>query len=239
MSSMRAGVRVTFALAAAASAYLLATPHGPHRLLLALMPMLAALDGAAISVARRADRPHGAPLRALRFGLEPGALRHRRRGVPARRRRSDSPFAAIFFISVAFAALSLPPRPVALIATADVAGMALVAAIDGRWPAGLIFVLPALAAIAALGMSIATRARSASPSSAGQGGHAAPPRAADRVPRQRDRRAHRADERYCARRSRAARLGRGRCAVASSSPRRCTTSARSPSPTRSCSSRAR
>jgi HD-GYP domain-containing protein (c-di-GMP phosphodiesterase class II) len=159
MKSVRAGVRVTFALAVAASAYLLATPHGPYRLLLALMPILAALDGAAIAVfAERIARTQ----RRYAVFVSAWNLGHSAIAVAACLLDGgiESPFRAIFFISVAFAALSLPPRPVALIAIADVAGMVLVAAIDGRWQAGLIFVLPALAAIAALGTSIANaRAR--------------------------------------------------------------------------------
>jgi hypothetical protein len=159
VKSVRAGVRVTFALAAAATAYLLVTPHGSQRALLALMPMLAALDGAAIAALAewiaRTERRYARLVSAWNIGHSAIAV-----AACLLDGGIDSPFTVIFFISVAFAALSLPPRPVALIATADVAGMALVAAIDGSWQPGLIFVLPALAAIAALGTSIANaRAR--------------------------------------------------------------------------------
>src|SRR4051812_11282762 len=48
LCSIRAGVRVTLVLAAAAAAYLAATPHGPHRPLLLAIPVLAAIDALVI-----------------------------------------------------------------------------------------------------------------------------------------------------------------------------------------------
>jgi len=155
VSGIRAGVRVTLGLAAAASAYLLATPHGPHRLLLSVIPLLAAVDGVVIALtvgerAVRTERRHNALVAAWN-------VLHSATAVAACLLDGGigSPFAAIFFISVAFAAASLPPRPVALIALADVIGLTVVAAASGHWEEGLIFQIPALVAIAALGASIA------------------------------------------------------------------------------------
>jgi hypothetical protein len=160
MNSIRAGVRVTLGLAAAAAAYLVATPHGSHRLALSLLPLFAACDALAMGLAPRAalvrtKRRHDLVICAWNVGhsivavmacLLDGGVR--------------SPFSAIFFISVAFAAASLPPRPVALLATVDVVALALVATLSGQWHPGLVFMLPALVAIAALGTSIASaRAR--------------------------------------------------------------------------------
>ena len=114
LTSIRAGVRVTLALAAAAAAYLLATPGGPHRVVLLAIPVLAALDAVVISrlpadLIARTERhyvrlivgwnlSHSVAV-ALACTLDGGI---------------HSPLAAIFFISVAFAAASLPPRPVAV-----------------------------------------------------------------------------------------------------------------------------
>jgi HD domain len=161
LSSIRAGVRVTLVLAAAAAAYLAATPHGPHRLVLFAIPLLAAVD--ALVIARLPEGrvahterqyvrlivawnlSHSAAV-ALACTLDGGIY---------------SPLAAVFFISVAFAAASLPPRPVVVIAAVDIALVTLVAAVEGQWAPGLIFMLPALASIAALATSIAN-ARAAS-----------------------------------------------------------------------------
>jgi HD-GYP domain-containing protein (c-di-GMP phosphodiesterase class II) len=156
--SVRAGVRVTLALAAAATAYLVVTPHGPHRLLLGLMPLLAALDAALVALlAERIARTQ----RRYVWVICTWNLAHSAIAVAvALLDGPRSPFTSIFFISVAFAALSLPPRPVAVIAVADVLGMVAMAAFADRWGASLIFLLPALVAIAALGTSIANaRAR--------------------------------------------------------------------------------
>lgn len=155
LTSIRAGVRVTFALAAAAVAYLAATLHGPHRLVLLAIPVLAALDAVVIArlpadLVARTERnyvrlivgwnlSHSVAV-ALACTLDGGI---------------HSPLAAIFFISVAFAAASLPPRPVAAVACADIALVLLVSAVTGQWTAGLIFVIAALASIAALATSIA------------------------------------------------------------------------------------
>lgn len=159
VKSIRTGVRVTLALALAAAAYLVATPHGPHRLLIGLLALLAAVDAAAVALL--AQRIARSERRAV-WTVCGWNLAHSAVAVAVSLLDGGvySPFTAIFFVSVAFAALSLPPRPVAVVAAADVAGLIAIAAIDGRWQPGLIFVLPALVAIAALGTSIATaRAR--------------------------------------------------------------------------------
>ena len=158
IKSVRSGVHVTLALAAAATAYLISTPHGPHRLLLALMPMLATLDAGVIAIlAERIAKSE----RRFVWVVSSWNLAHTAIAVAVcLLDGAHSPFMAIFFISVAFAALSLPPRPVAVIASADVLGMAAMAVFADRWGASLLFLLPALAAIAALGTSIANaRAR--------------------------------------------------------------------------------
>jgi HD domain len=152
------GVRVTLVLAAAGAAYLIATPHGPHRLLLLAIPVAAAVD--ALVIARLPDARVAATERQYVLLVTSWNVSHS--GAVALACMLDggvrSPFAAVFLVSVAFAAASLPPRPVLWIAAADVALLTLVAAVDGEWTPGLLFLLPALGSIAALGASIA-RAR--------------------------------------------------------------------------------
>ena len=155
LSGIRAGVRVTFVLAAAGAAYLHATPDGPHRRLLGAIVLFAALDAVAVSLLPlerivRTDRRHDQLLAGWNVAhtvvavaacvLDGGTL---------------SPFRTIFFISVAFAAVSLPARSVVIVAGADVGGLAAVAAISGQWDPCMLFVLPALAVTAAVCTSIA------------------------------------------------------------------------------------
>jgi len=155
LSSIRAGVRVTLVLAAAAAAYLVATPHGPHRLVLVLIPALAAVDALVIS-RLPADRVAQVERQYVRL-VASWNVSHSVAVAFACALDGGihSPLAAVFFVSVAFAAASLPPRPVVLIAVVDIALLALVAAVDRQWTPGLLFSLPALASIAALGTSIA------------------------------------------------------------------------------------
>jgi hypothetical protein len=155
LSSIRAGVRVTLVLAAAAAAYLVATPHGPHRLVLLAIPVLAAVDALVIS-----QLPAGLVAQTERQYVRLVASWNVSHSVAVALACTldggiHSPLAAVFFVSVAFAAASLPPRPVVLIAVVDIALLTLVAAVDGQWAPGLLFWLPALASIAALGTSIA------------------------------------------------------------------------------------
>jgi HD-GYP domain-containing protein (c-di-GMP phosphodiesterase class II) len=155
LKSIRAGVRVTLGLTAAATVYLMATPHGPHRLLLALVPMSATLDAAAIALLAdriaRSERRYTIVMASWNLAHSLMAI-----GCCVLDGGAYSPFAGIFFVSVAFGALSLPPRPVALIAGTDVLGLVAVALLSSQWRPGLIFLVPALVAIAALGTSIAT-----------------------------------------------------------------------------------
>jgi hypothetical protein len=162
LSSIRAGVRVTLVLAAAAAAYLLVTPHNPHRLVLLAIPVLAAID--ALAIARLPAGLVASSERQYVRLIVAWNLSHAAAVAVACMLDGgiDSPFAGVFFVSVAFAAASLPPRPVLLIAAVDVVLVTLVAAVDGHWTPGLVFMVPALGSIAALATSIAyARAHSA------------------------------------------------------------------------------
>jgi hypothetical protein len=154
LSSIRAGVRVTIALAVAGAAYLAATPNGPHRTLL-----IAIVAASVVDAAFMARLPH------RRIAIEDDNnllmtgwnLGHIAITVVAcvLDTGSHSPFVAIFFVSVAFAAVSLPKRHVLVVAAADLAGLVAVAAISDQWHPGLIVILPALAVGAAVCTSIA------------------------------------------------------------------------------------
>jgi len=61
----------------------------------------------------------------------------------------------VFFVSVSFAAVSLPRGAVAVIAAADIVALALVAAFAGGWPPSLIFTATSLIVSAAVCASIA------------------------------------------------------------------------------------
>jgi HD-GYP domain-containing protein (c-di-GMP phosphodiesterase class II) len=153
-SSIRAGVRVTLALAVSAVAYLAATPSGAHRTLLLAIVAVAVLDAAVMArfSRRRMALAHHNDLLLTGWNLGHIAVAIVASVLDS---GSQSPFVAIFFISVAFAAVSLPTRHVIVVAAADLGGLAAVAAISHQWYPGLIFILPALAVGAAVCASIA------------------------------------------------------------------------------------
>jgi hypothetical protein len=155
LSGIRAGVRITLALAVAGAAYLAATPHGPHRVLLGAIMLLAAADAAIVT-----RLPHERIARVERHHdllLCGWTLAHTVVAMVAclLDGGAQSPFRTIFFVSVAYAAVSLPPRRVVIVAAADVAALAAVAGISGAWNPCLIFVLPALAVTASVCTAIA------------------------------------------------------------------------------------
>jgi hypothetical protein len=123
---IRDGIRVTVALAAAGALYLLLTWDQPHRPVLIAVSVFAALDALAISRLphrRILELGHGDALLAawnvlhiaattLICGLDGGSV---------------SPFRTFFFICVAFAAISLPPRLVTVVAALDIIALITVA----------------------------------------------------------------------------------------------------------------
>src|SRR4051812_19585535 len=127
---VRAGVRVTYATAAAALAYLLASPNGAHRPLQLALAGSAALDGLAISrlprrwliASQSAD---------LRMALWNAAHIVMAVVLCLLDGGTTSPFMTIFFLSVAFAAVSLPKPAVVWLAALDVAGVLTVALAHG------------------------------------------------------------------------------------------------------------
>jgi hypothetical protein len=161
MSGIRAGVRVALVLALASATYLAATPEGPHRLVLSVVVVLCALDAllvASLPVERiaREERQHDLLLTSWNLVHIAAAV-----GICLLDGGALSPFRAIFFVAVAFAAVSLKPRHVVVVAAAAVAGLGIVAAAGNTWAPGLLFTIPSLVVIAAMCTSIANaRARS-------------------------------------------------------------------------------
>ena len=61
----------------------------------------------------------------------------------------------MFFVSVSFAAVSLPHRAVVAIAASDIGALLLVAALSGNWPESMMFIAVSLTVTAAVCTSIA------------------------------------------------------------------------------------
>jgi hypothetical protein len=154
MRAVTAGVRVTLALSAASLVYLALSWSGPHRGIILAITLSAALDGLLIG-----RLPHARLIRSghhdvLLTGwngihVVAAAVLAVLDGGP------QSPFVAIFFVSVAFAAVSLPLRAVVGIATADVVALLGVAAATDQWPRALIFWCAGLSVTAAVCATIA------------------------------------------------------------------------------------
>lgn len=152
--TVRVGVRVTLALAAASGVYLALTWSRPDRPLMLVITLLAVLDAALV---RRL--PHERLIRAGRHDTVLAAWNIAHIAVAAAMAGLDggphSPYTAIFFVSVSFAAVSLPRRAVAAIAVTDIFALLLVAAMSDSWPASLLFTAAALTVTATVCASIA------------------------------------------------------------------------------------
>ncbi|MDX6552095.1 MAG: two-component system, response regulator RpfG [Gaiellales bacterium] len=116
---IRDGIRVTLGLAAAGVLYLLLTWDQPYRPLLIAVSLLAALDALLIS-----RLPHRRILKAGRGDALLGIWNVIHIAVTIVICGLDggdvSPFRTLFFICTAFAAISLPPRLITVVATLDV-----------------------------------------------------------------------------------------------------------------------
>ncbi|MEA2481662.1 MAG: hypothetical protein QOJ07_3584, partial [Thermoleophilaceae bacterium] len=123
---IRDGIRVTAALAAAGALYLLLTWDQPHRPVLMAVCALAALDALAIS-----RLPHRRILEAGRGDALLGVWNVLHIAVTTVICGLDggdaSPFRTLFFICTAFAAISLPPRLITVVATLNVVALIAVA----------------------------------------------------------------------------------------------------------------
>ena len=151
-----AGCLITWATAAAAIAYLLLTPELAHRGTMLAVVALAAIDGGAMWALR------GRVARARRFETIVAGWNVAHVAAAAAMCALDggmtSPFAAIFFLSVAYAAVALPTRAVVAVATSDVAAVFVVSAVardassawaaDLMWAAALVVTAAVCAVIA-------------------------------------------------------------------------------------------
>jgi hypothetical protein len=150
---LRAGVRVTWGMAAAGGAYVAASWHGPNRWLIATVLVLAAIDGIVVSLLPHRRLMDRGAFNALMVGwnaahVAAAALLCSLDGGPG------SPFVTVFFVSVAFAAVALPRREMAIIASLDVLAMLGVAVLDsladGSLEAGMLLWVGALVVAAAV-----------------------------------------------------------------------------------------
>jgi hypothetical protein len=123
---IRDGIRVTLAVAAAGALYLLLTWDQPHRPVLMAISVLAVLNALVIS-----RLPHRRILEAGHGDALLGAwnvLHIVATAVGCWLDVGDaSPFRTLFFICTAFAAISLPPRLITVVATLDVVALTVVA----------------------------------------------------------------------------------------------------------------
>jgi hypothetical protein len=124
-----AGVLVTLAMAVAGLAYVVLTPDGPHRAVLLAVTLAAAADAGVVWLLRDrlgASRRFDALLVLWNVAHIAVAV-----VVCALDGGMGSPFSSIFFISVAFAAVSLARRAVLVVALLDIVGVFVVVAIAG------------------------------------------------------------------------------------------------------------
>jgi hypothetical protein len=149
------GLRVTLVLCVAAMAYVALTPQGPHRRALLAIVAITAIHAGIVSLL-----PHERIIVSMRRDpllLAAGnALIIVSTAISCLLDRQPlSPFSAIYFVSVAFAAVSLPRRMVRLVAAGDVIALLAPAAVLNQWPPALALVAPALIATAAVCADIA------------------------------------------------------------------------------------
>src|SRR3954453_19889332 len=130
LRAFRMGAKVTWAMAAASLLYAATTWSHPHRAVLVAITLAAAVDG---GVVWRLARGAEAPGRRVDGLLVAWNAAHVAAAIvmSALDGGIGSPYVSIFFISVGFAAVSLPRRRVWVIAALDVAGLVAVAALGG------------------------------------------------------------------------------------------------------------
>src|SRR4051812_12134392 len=155
LRAFRLGAKVTWAMAAASILYAATTWSHPHRGVMLAITLAAALDGALVWRLTGRGAAPGGRVDALMLGWNAS---HVAAAVvmSALDGGLASPYVSIFFISVGYAAVSLPRRHVCAIAALDVAGLATVVAFGGThgvqsaalWIGGLVVTAGVCASIA-------------------------------------------------------------------------------------------
>ena len=154
--AFRLGAKVTWATAAASVLYAAATWAHPHRAALLAVTLAAALDGFVVWRATGHDATPGRRMDGLMMAWN-GAHVAAAVLMSLLDGGITSPYVSIFFISVGFAAVSLPRRRVWLMAGLDVAGLVAVVTLAGGtpnvapaalWVAGLVVTAGVCASIA-------------------------------------------------------------------------------------------
>src|SRR4051812_27220670 len=151
---IRAGVLTTWVAASFGVLYLLASWDQPHRPLLLAIVLGAIADGLVVGNLPRerliADGVYNRFLAVWNVAhIVVAAVLSALDGGPS------SPFVGVFFISVAFAACSLPLRTIIGIAALDVAALVAVAVVDDPWEPATIFRAGAILVIAGVCATIA------------------------------------------------------------------------------------
>ena len=142
---VRVGVVVTLGLAVASTSYTLLTWSEPDRAVLLAISLVAFCDAIVIYLLRRpiSASPHVDALFAAWNAAHIGAA-----GLAAYVDGGvESPYVTVLFVSVAFAAVTLPRVYLTAIAALDVLVLFVIATAEHSWPASLLFRAPALVAV--------------------------------------------------------------------------------------------
>ena len=154
LRTVRTGIQVTLVMASAIALYAALTWDRPHRALLLAVCAVAIADAAVIHRLPHRDlvlrNQHDPVLLAWNCGhVVMAAVLASFDGGPT------SPLVSIFFVSVAFAAVSLRLRDVVVVALLDIGALLATAIATGDWPALLVPWAAALLVIAVVGTTIA------------------------------------------------------------------------------------
>lgn len=150
LATVRAGMRVALAMATGLLAYTLLSWGGPHREFLVVLCLAIGVETAAVTLVPHRSLALEGRHDAFLFSwnavhVAAAAVGATLDGGPG------SPIVLVMFVSVAFAAVSLPRPAVYGIAALDVAALLTVAAVADRWPPSLAFSIMALVVVALVG----------------------------------------------------------------------------------------
>src|SRR3954447_14373583 len=153
MGVVKVGVAVTIGLGAAALAYSLLTWSDPNRSALVAISLTAIFDGVVFGLLRERIVFSGA-IEGIFFGwnvahvLASGAASYLDGGP-------QSPFTAVLFVSIVFAAVSIARTYVWAVAVIDSATLLAVAGFAHSWPASVVLLAPALVAVGVVCAAVA------------------------------------------------------------------------------------
>jgi HD-GYP domain-containing protein (c-di-GMP phosphodiesterase class II) len=154
MRVVNVGILVTLGLGAAYFVYCLLTWSDPHRQWLALIALAATADGL-LFYALRTRIVASSAIEWIFFGwnvahVVAASVACYLDGGPA------SPYVLVLYVSIVFAAVSLPRRYVYAIAAVDLAALLAIAAATDSWPAGIVPLAGSLVAVGLVGAAVAS-----------------------------------------------------------------------------------